>query len=203
MIRHVLVELWYENCCLQILHSTFFPPSILVKFCHTAGVFDMDGRGGLAVNKNKCSANHWTLNNCLNFGRPRTYRPRSRPVDWDVTALLDTPAFHNLYAWPVVGAGRCPVGPLLWPWCGIQWSIQSCYGTTYSFLMCIFIWKDIFWDLLKHSSRLLRVEDYLHVAVSNIEPRIQLICSKKQAQPCHWNVNDVPAIRRKNKRTDW
>ena len=35
----------------MILHSTFFPPTILLKFCQTADVFDMDGRGGLTVNK--------------------------------------------------------------------------------------------------------------------------------------------------------
>jgi len=46
-----VVELWYASCCLQIMHLTFFPLSILVKFCHTADVFDMDGRGGLTVNE--------------------------------------------------------------------------------------------------------------------------------------------------------
>ena len=35
----------------NILRWAFFPPSILVKFCHTADVFDMDSRGGLTVNE--------------------------------------------------------------------------------------------------------------------------------------------------------
>jgi len=39
------------RCFLQILQSTFFPPSTLLKFGHAANVFDMDGRGGLTVNE--------------------------------------------------------------------------------------------------------------------------------------------------------
>ncbi len=37
----------------------------------------------------------------------------------------------------------------------------------------------------KYRSRLLRVESDLCVAVSNIKPRVQLLCSNKQAQPSH------------------
>ena len=51
MIRHVcsravICKLLFANFAFD-----FFPPSILVKFCHTADVFDMDGRGGLTVNE--------------------------------------------------------------------------------------------------------------------------------------------------------
>uniref|UniRef100_A0A3B4V8C9 HAT C-terminal dimerisation domain-containing protein n=1 Tax=Seriola dumerili TaxID=41447 RepID=A0A3B4V8C9_SERDU len=37
----------------------------------------------------------------------------------------------------------------------------------------------------KYRSRLLRVDSDLRVAVSKIKPRMQLLCSKKQAQPSH------------------
>ena len=44
--RAVICKLLFANFAL-----TFFLPFILVKFCHTVEVFDMDGRGGLTVNE--------------------------------------------------------------------------------------------------------------------------------------------------------
>ena len=46
MIRHVCSR---AVICKLLFANDFF--SVLIKFCHTADVSDMDGRGGLTVNE--------------------------------------------------------------------------------------------------------------------------------------------------------
>ena len=56
------------------------------------------------------------------------------------------------------------------------------FGSTY---LCEKPFSTLTFIKNKYRSRLLRVEDDLRVAVSTIKPRVQLLCSRKQAQPSH------------------
>ena len=56
------------------------------------------------------------------------------------------------------------------------------FGSTY---LCEKTFSSLTFIKNKYRSRLIRVEDDLRVAVSSLTPRIQLLCSKKQAQPSH------------------